>query len=217
MEQYIFAIKMGVAHFPVIATFLIIPILLFQMAATKKLNLVRIEICFLFLFYMMCTYALIIFPLPDTATAETLSSHNVQLIPFHFIADIVEETPFQIGNIHTYLPALFHRAILQVIFNVIMVIPFDMFLTYYFNFNARKVVLSSFLLSCFFELSQLTGLFFTFSGSYRLCDVDDLMANTLGGLIGCLLVQLFGRWLPNLKRFDIDIFKPLRSLKHRPV
>ncbi|WP_075717470.1 VanZ family protein [Roseburia sp. 499] len=217
MEQYILAIKMGVAHFPVIATFLIIPILLFQVISTKKLNLVRVGMCFLFLFYMMCTYALIIFPLPDAATAETLSSHNIQLIPFHFIADIVRETPFEISNIHTYLPALFHRTILQVVLNVVMVIPFGMFLAYYFNFNTRKVALSSFLLSCFFELSQLTGLFFMFSGSYRLCDVDDLMANTLGGIIGCLLVQLCSKWLPNLRRFDIDILKPLRSLKHRPV
>lgn len=217
MEQYIFAIKMGVAHFPIIATIFILPILFFQVATTKKLNLVKIGLSFLFLFYMVCTYALIIFPLPDAATAETLSSHNIQLIPFHFIADIVRETPFQLGNVHTYLPALFHRTILQVVLNIVMVIPFGMFLTYYFNLNTKTVTFFSFLLSCFFELSQLTGLFFMFSGSYRLCDVDDLMANTLGGVIGCLLVQLCRKWLPNLKRFDIDILKPLRNLKHRPA
>ena len=43
--------------------------------------------------------------------------------------------------------------------------------------------------SAFIELGQLTGLFFMFRGSCRLCDVDDLMLNTLGGLLGGELVH----------------------------
>lgn len=208
MTQFLFAIKLGAAYFPMLVALLALPILFFQIITTKKFNLAKISLCFLFLLYMLCAYALIIFPLPDAARATTLSGYNAQLIPFHFIADIIKETPFQLGNIHTYLPALTNRAVLQVIFNIVMTIPFGMFLSYYFKLNSKKVVLFSFLLSCFFELTQLSGLYFTYSGSYRLCDIDDLMTNTLGGFIGYQLVHLCRNWLPALERFDINILQP---------
>lgn len=208
MTQFLFAIKLGTAHFPMLAVLLALPLILFQVVSNKKINLVKISLCLLFLLYMLCTYALIIFPLPDAAKATSLSGYNTQLIPFHFISDIIKETPFQLGNIHTYLPALTNRAVLQVVFNIVMTIPFGMFLSYYFKLDAKKVVLFSFLLSCFFELTQLSGLYFTYSGSYRLCDIDDLMTNTLGGLIGYQLVHLCRNWLPALERFDINILTP---------
>ena len=56
--------------------------------------------------------------------------------------------------------------------------------------------------SAFIELGQLTGLFFVFRGSYRLCDVDDLMLNTLGGLLGGELVHALEAYLPPLDAFD---------------
>lgn len=209
----LFAIKLGIQHFSTIAALFALPLLLFQVIATKKLNFVRIGMCFLFLFYMICAYSLIIFPLPDVAKAATLSGHDAQLIPFHFIADIIRENPFQLGNIHTYLPALLDNAVLQVIFNIIMTVPFGMFLSYYFGLNAKKVVTFSFLLSLFFELTQLSGLYFMFPGSYRLFDVDDLMANTLGGFVGYQLVGLCKGWLPKLENFDILLKK--RKVYHK--
>ena len=44
--------------------------------------------------------------------------------------------------------------------------------------------------------------FFVFRGSYRLCDVDDLMLNTLGGLLGGELVHALEAYLPPLDAFD---------------
>ena len=41
-----------------------------------------------------------------------------------------------------------------------------------------------------------------FRGSYRLCDVDDLMLNTLGGLLGGELVRALEAYLPPLDAFD---------------
>lgn len=39
-------------------------------------------------------------------------------------------------------------------------------------------------LSLVFELTQLSGLFGLYPRPYRLADVDDLMTNTLGGMVG---------------------------------
>ena len=56
--------------------------------------------------------------------------------------------------------------------------------------------LLTFLLSLTIELAQLTGLFFTYPGSYRLFDVDDLMANTLGGFLGTVLSNQVNNLMP---------------------
>ena len=44
-----------------------------------------------------------------------------------------------------------------------------------------------------------------FSGSYRLCDVDDLIANTLGGIIGYAVVKMAERVVPAIEAFDKNI------------
>lgn len=51
-------------------------------------------------------------------------------------------------------------------------------------------------------LFDRTVLFFLFRGSYRLCDVDDLMLNTLGGLLGGELVRALEAHLPPIDAFD---------------
>jgi glycopeptide antibiotics resistance protein len=163
------------------------------------------------IFYFVCLFSLVFFPLPSTEQITSLKSHSIQLIPFRFIADILRETPFVISNPHTYLPSLFHRAVLQVLFNVLMMLPFGMLLRYYFGFNQGKIILFTFLLSLFIEIGQLTGLFFIYPGSYRLCDVDDLIANTMGGYLGYRLFHCFESYIPNLKVFDIALPTSLRS------
>lgn len=157
------------------------------------------------IFYFLCLFSLVFFPLPTAAQASTLCKHNIQLIPFRFVSDIIRETPFVISNWHTYIPALLHKSVLQVVFNVLMTIPFGMFLRYIYGLNGKKVILFSLLLSLFIEVGQLTGLFFIYHGSYRLCDVDDLMTNTLGGYLGYQLVYCVERYIPSIKAFDLAI------------
>ena len=64
------------------------------------------------------------------------------------------------------------------------------------------IALVSLAFSAVIELGQLTGLFFLFRGAYRLCDVDELMLNTRGGLLGGELVRTLEAYLPPLDAFD---------------
>lgn len=66
-------------------------------------------------------------------------------------------------------------------------------------------MLFSFLLSLFFEMSQLTGLFGLYSKPYRIFSVDDLILNTLGGLIGFVVYTKCLRFLPRLEKVDQKI------------
>ena len=144
----------------------------------------------------------ILFPLPDAAQAARLSGYEIQLVPFQFVADFLRETPLVLSDARTYLPALFDRTVLQVVCNILMLLPFGMYLRYVCGLDLGKVALASLAFSAFIELGQLTGLFFVFRGSYRLCDVDDLMLNTLGGLLGGELVHALEAYLPPLDAFD---------------
>ncbi|MBQ3513118.1 MAG: VanZ family protein [Lachnospiraceae bacterium] len=204
MSNILTGISFAANHFVTLAELLTI-VFLFSQIVKKKLNFVRLGMNYLFLFYMLCVIGLVFFPLP-TMTSGATQSVGMQAIPFHFVCDIIRETPFVWNQPKTYLLAVCDRAVLQVVFNVIMTIPFGMYLRYNFHFSGKKVAVVSFLLSSLIEIGQLTGLFFMFSSAYRLCDVDDLIANTLGGVIGYAVVRLVEKRIPaipEIERFDI--------------
>lgn len=218
MSNLLSSILLAFNHFFVYAIFFTVPFLLIQICK-KKINFVRLGINYAFLLYMMCVIALVFFPLPTMKDATYQSICRLQAIPFHFVSDIVRETPFVWNQPQTYLPAIFDWAVLQVVYNVIMFVPFGMYIRYNFHFNGKKAALSSFLFSCFIEAGQLTGLFFTFSQAYRLCDVDDLITNTFGGIIGYGIIALMEKHiplLPAIEKFDIAAEARMAfKIKHR--
>lgn len=201
MEHIFENIMIGCMNFPFFAVLLTVPILAVQMIKYKTLNWVRIILNYAAVLYGLCVFALVFLPIPDVNKAAALSTYDIQIVPFSFVSDIIKESPFVLTDIRTYIPTLFNRAILQVIFNVAMTIPFGMLLRYYFGTSVNKIVCYSFILSLFIETAQLTGMFFMFSGSYRLCDVNDLIANTLGGFLGGKIINAC-HFLPQISSFD---------------
>ena len=63
----------------------------------------------------------------------------------------------------------------------------------------------TFLLSLFFELTQLTGLNFIYSRPYRLFDVDDLMINMLGGILGYFIMNKLKVLLPSREEINDSV------------
>ena len=188
MTNLLGSIRLAGYAFSLIAALVAVPLFCRQMRA-RCFNWVRTAFGGLFLFYVLCVLALVFFPLPDAAQAAKLSTYRIQLVPFQFVADFLRETPLVFSDARTYLPALLDRTVLQVVCNILMLMPFGMYLRYVCGLDVGRVALASLAFSAFIELGQLTGLFFVFRGSYRLCDVDDLMLNTLGGLLGGELVR----------------------------
>lgn len=84
---------------------------------------------------------------------------------------------------------------------------FGIYLHYYFNCNFKKTLILTFILSLFFELTQLTGLYFIYERGYRLFDVDDLLLNTIGGIIGYFIAYLFMKFLPSRDNIDKKAFE----------
>lgn len=201
MVNVLSSIRLAAYAFPLLAALVAAPFFYRQMRA-HCFNWVRTVFGGLFLFYVLCVLALVFFPLPDAAQAAKLTTYDAQLVPFQFVADFLRETPLVRSDARTYLPALLDRTVQQVVLNILMLMPFGMYLRYVCGMDLGRVALVSLAFSAFIELGQLTGLFFLFRGSYRLCDVDDLMLNTLGGLLGGELVRALEAYLPPLDAFD---------------
>ena len=134
------------------------------------------------LLYLICLIEVVLFPLPDIEKIASMHGYRGQFIPFNFISDIANDRSL--------------ASVLQVLLNILMTIPFGFFFKFFLNMKRRNIILLTFLLSLTIELAQLTGLFFTYPGSYRLFDVDDLMANTLGGFLGTVLSNKVNNLMP---------------------
>lgn len=78
--------------------------------------------------------------------------------------------------------------------------PFGIYLRYFFKGSRKKTVILTLALSLFYELTQLSGLYFIYPRPYRLADVDDLITNTLGGYLGYLIAPKITAFLPSADR-----------------
>ena len=94
-----------------------------------------------------------------------------------------------------------------IIFNIVLTLPFGIYLRYIFKKKWYHTIIYTFLLSLFFELTQLSGLYGIYPRPYRLFDVDDLMINTLGGLIGHVITPLVTIFIPSIDKLDEKSYK----------
>lgn len=202
MSSYLEALRQAAILFPVIAVVFTIPYIAFNYHKYGSVLSLRAVIVYTFILYLLCVYCLVILPLPSPEAAAQLHGHRAQLVPFAFLGDILRNCDFQWSRPETWLSVLGTSAFLTTAFNLVMTMPFGAYLRYYFQCRWFKTLVLSFLLSLFFEVTQLTGLYFIYPGSYRLFDVDDLMVNTLGSMLGYLLGGLASRFLPSREELD---------------
>ena len=118
---------------------------------------------------------------------------------------------FSLKDPSTYLPALKQHAVLEPLFNVLLVLPFGVCIYGIISNVHFKTVLASFYCH-YFELTQLSGLYFIYPRSYRLADVNDLINNTVGGIVGYWLTPLFTFLLPTREEIDATSYEKGRQL-----
>ncbi len=86
--------------------------------------------------------------------------------------------------------------------NVLLFVPLGYFLRVILHRGIVVATVSGFALSLLIELTQKTGVWHLYSCAYRLFDVDDLIVNTLGAMVGSLLSILV------VRRRDPDVVLP---------
>lgn len=206
MGGYIEALEQAAILFPILAVLFTIPYIAWNYHKYGSVLSLRILIIYSFILYMLCAYCLVILPLPTGEAAANLSGHQAQLVPFTFLGDIARESDAVLSQPRTWLTVFNSNAFLTTLFNLFLTMPFGMYLRYYFRCGWKRTLVYSLLLSLFFELTQLSGLYFIYSGSYRLFDVDDLIVNTCGSMIGFVLARIAMRFLPSREELDRESF-----------
>ena len=206
MGGYIEALEQAAILFPILAVLFTIPYIAWNYHKYGSVLSLRILIVYSFILYMLCAYCLVILPLPAGEAAANLSGHQAQLVPFTFLGDIARESDAVLSQPRTWLTVFNSNAFLTTLFNLFLTMPFGMYLRYYFRCGWKRTLVYSLLLSLFFELTQLSGLYFIYSGSYRLFDVDDLIVKTCGSMIGFVLARIAMRFLPSREELDRESF-----------
>ena len=198
---YINVIKYAILCFPLVCIILSLPFLFHHYRKYGSITFSRFLLVFSFFFYLLCAYFLVATPLPTRAEVLKITGARYNLKPFFVVPELFMSGEFNVLKPDTYMFFLNQR-IMEPLFNILMTIPFGIYLRYYFKCGFFKTLFLSFLLSLFFELTQLSGLYFLYPRPYRLCDVNDLINNTTGGVLGFVIAPLFSFFLP--KRDSID-------------
>ena len=199
---YLISIKVAILVFPALAFFITLPYMIINYRKYGSINKLRTLIVYSFILYLLAVYLLVVLPLPNRDSIHNSYKDMLNLSPFSFIMGFIKDNPFVLSKPATWFRALKHPTFYVPAFNVLMLIPFGVYLRYYFKCSFKKTLLLTAMLSLFFELTQFSGLYFIYPGPYRLADIDDIIQNTAGGCIGYFLGRLAMHFLPSREEID---------------
>lgn len=155
-----------------------------------------------FIFYALAAYFLVILPLPevrDTCAMQSAGTQNYQLVPFYFLYEIFQGSHIVFSQPSTYIQFFRHGSFLPAFMNVLILLPLGVFMKYFrkHTMTIKRMFVLGFSVSLFFEITQLTGLYGIYTCPYRMFNVDDLLLNTLGAVIGFLIAPLLLALFPS--------------------
>lgn len=123
--------------------------------------------------------AVVFLPLPGPTTRPP--RQTIQLVPFQWIADMHRELRHSGFSLtHAVTTPAFEGAAL----NVLLFVPLGIFARMLFKRGLIGTALLGFGCSLFIETTQLTANWGTAAIQYRIFDVDDLLTNTTGAVLG---------------------------------
>ena len=199
MSKFVMPITTAVLLFPLIAALITAPFLIYKYRKVGSVPWLHAAAMYSFVFYLMCAYFLVLLPLPADRTAVVAYAQTPQLIPFQFVRSFLAETTARLDDPSTWLAAICDPYMYEAFFNVLLLVPLGAYLRYYFHRPWWQTLLIGFCVTLSFETTQLTGIWGIYEHPYRLFDVDDLMTNTLGCMVGFWLARPVMRVLPDVR------------------
>ena len=202
MEKYLGPILTATVFFPLLAFLFTVPYMIYSYRKYGSVLITRAVLMYAFIYYLICVYALAILPFPDANTVVTQRT-RVNLIPFSYVPEVIaKSTAFDWSDPGSWLPAIYSSGLYEPLCNILMFLPLGVFLRYYFGLTFWKTALIAFLGSLFLELTQLSATYGLAPFVYRCCDVNDLIDNTFGGMVGYWITPLLTWFLPSRERLN---------------
>ncbi|WP_375105760.1 VanZ family protein [Lysinibacillus fusiformis] len=204
---------------------LFIPWLIYTYRKYSYLSMSKTIIMFSFIFYFLSALCLVLLPFPstrDTCSLQSPDTVHTNLRLFQFVEDILKDSGVVLTNPSTWLAITKPQAFYQAFFNFLLLMPFGVYLRYFLQERRywKRAFIISFLLTLFYEITQRTGIYGIFNCAYRIFDVDDLLLNSVGALLGFFLAPIVWALFPSHEEVEAkaaemekkDIVKPISIL-----
>lgn len=204
---------------------LFIPWLIYTYRKYGYLSMSKTIIMLSFIFYFLSALCLVLLPFPstrDTCSLQPADTVHSNLRLFQFVEDILKDSGVVVTNPSTWLAITKQQAFFQAFFNFLLLMPFGVYLRYFLKERRywKRAFIISFLLTLFYEITQRTGIYGIFNCAYRLFDVDDLLLNSVGALLGFFLAPIVWALFPSHEEVEAkaaemekrDIVKPISIL-----
>lgn len=175
-----FAVALGL--WPFASLVLTLPLLAFLYHRDGRLRFWPAVSAYLCVLYGLALVCFTLYPLPsgDTGLGITYGVRP-QLDLLAFVGDLRRDGL---------------RAALQIAFNIVFFVPLGFVVGRALRLRLRWALIIGFAVSLLIETAQLTGLFFLYPYAYRTFDVDDLVWNTAGALVGWSCAALSTKLMP---------------------
>ncbi|HUS01253.1 MAG TPA: VanZ family protein [Chitinophagaceae bacterium] len=143
----------------------------------------------LFVLYVVFVLCLTLLPIPITRV-DNPNAMDINVVP---VINTVKQS-FDMFLRHNTFKRL--HVIENIIGNIVLFAPLGIFLPLLSRkfYSLKRMIVTAFICSLSIELIQLIGRQF---GNYRTVDIDDIILNTLGAILGYFIV----RWLLERKIF----------------
>lgn len=143
--------------------------------------------------YVCGVLAVTLFPLPDSRSDDRFcniwAGKGWRLQPFTTFRRVFDEA------LETGVAVLASGQFLQLLLNVVMIVPLGFFVAFRFRRPLWVAVAAGLGTSLMIEVTQGTGVWGLFECAYRVAEFDDLVTNTTGAVVGWLLGRLAARHL----------------------
>lgn len=144
----------------------------------RKQNLSYLLFFSIFWFYLLGVVSVVIFPIViNTDYKGVPFKPNINFVPFYF------------GNCFEAV-SLCAKSVIQ---NIVLTVPFGFGINFLIKTKPKTILWLSLALGALFEFLQLT-LSFVFRSGFRATDINDVLLNGTGVLVGYVLFRLFA-WL----------------------
>ncbi|MDR0435493.1 MAG: VanZ family protein [Propionibacteriaceae bacterium] len=202
LAQAIDSIIVGVA----LSCLLYVPVVVFQYRRYGRFSASRLIWLCAGLVYLSAIVAYTLFPLPDASADVCIVPSTFILDPTLYFRDMAREFAG-----HPISELLRSWAMMQMVLNVALFAPLGVIVRQLWGFGVLRATLLGLGVSLFIETTQFTGNWFLAPCQYRVADINDLLTNTLGALLGAVFALL----LPRLAADPAEL--EAHRLEARPV
>lgn len=157
MQIYLKPIISACYVFPVLALLFTISYILYDITNIGSILVLRTGIIYTFIFYMLTSYFMTILPLPPLDSVSP-DSACMLLVPFDAVKRVIVNSHINFKSPATYINIFSCADFWQIIFNILLLLPFGVYLRYYFRMKWWQVLICHLRISLFLSLHSYLGL-----------------------------------------------------------